>query len=147
MSLPLPPVRLGNTPCGRGVFALRSFEDQEIVGEIRGQLVHDPVYESDYCLDLGPSLSLEPAAPFCYVNHSCEPNCDWIINRRTEEDQDVPGPVVLLRAIRPIEPDAELTIDYAWPATTAIPCLCRSAVCRGWIVAEEELADIPAAGV
>src|SRR5688572_16932591 len=114
-------VRLGDTPCGRGVFSVRGLEDREIVGEIRGVLVYGSDYESDYCMELGPGLALEPAAPFCYLNHSCDPNCDWVVTRPDSEDRHVPDPQVLLRAIRAIEPGAELTIDYAWQAATAIP--------------------------
>jgi hypothetical protein len=46
---------------------------------------------------------------------------------------------VLIGARQAIQPGQELTIDYAWPANAAIPCLCQSKSCRGWIVAAKEL--------
>ena len=44
-----------------------------------------------------------------------------------------------LRAVLMHRPGDELTIDYAWEAEAAIPCLCAAENCRGWIVAIEEL--------
>ncbi len=63
------------TVCGRGLFAERSFAKNVPVGRVRGIIVDDNRYSSDYCVDAGGSLTLEPGAPFCYLNHSCEPNC------------------------------------------------------------------------
>ncbi len=80
---------------------------------------------------------LEPHAPFRYLNHSCEPNCefDWF------DDAGMNGDVapVYLIALRDIWPGEELTIDYNWPAISAVPCHCAAASCRGWIVSVDEL--------
>jgi hypothetical protein len=46
---------------------------------------------------------------------------------------------VWLQTLRPIATGEELTIDYCWPASSAIPCACPTSKCRGWIVNHEEL--------
>ncbi len=132
-----PAVRISHTPLGRGVFAVRRFRPQQVIGVIRGKVMDDPDYSSEYCMELGEGLSLEPAAPFRYLNHSCQPNCEifaW------ESDEPVPLDRLWLQALRPIEPGEELTIDYAWPADAAIPCACGAQTCRNWIVSPEQLA-------
>lgn len=139
-------VRLGDTPCGRGVFSLLPFAIREVIGVIRGTVIDDPDYESDYCMALDDRACLEPSAPFCYLNHHCDPNCEWYRSYAGAEDCLDGGPNsdarVLLRAIKPIRPGDELTIDYNWPADMAIRCRCQSANCRGWVVAANELADV-----
>lgn len=131
-----PAVRIGRTPMGRGVFALRRFRPQQVIGVIRGEVMDDPDYSSEYCMDLGEGRSLEPAAPFRFLNHSCQPNCEifaW------ESDEPVPQDCLWLQAVTAIEPGDELTIDYAWPAESAIPCICGAPACRNWIVSPEQL--------
>jgi len=39
-----------------------------------------------YCMDIGNGRVLEPHAPFRYVNHSCEPNCEFDWFDLTAED-------------------------------------------------------------
>jgi hypothetical protein len=129
-------VRIGLTPLGRGVFARRRFRPQQVIGVIYGRVIDDPGYVSDYCMELGDGLGLEPASPFRYVNHCCQPNCEifwW--------EAEVPEPRnrLWLQALTRIEPGDELTIDYAWSAEAAIPCKCGAAGCRGWIVSPEQL--------
>lgn len=137
-------VRIGRTPLGRGVFALRRFRAEQVIGVIRGQVIDDPGYTSNYCMELGEGRSLEPAAPFRYLNHSCEPNCELF---SWETDDPAPLDRLWLHALRPIEPGEELTIDYAWPADAAIPCGCGAGGCRGWIVAADERAQVKNAGI
>jgi len=74
--------------------------------------------------------------PFRYLNHSCQPNCELF---SWETDDSPPHVRLCLQSLMPIEPGKELTIDYAWPADAAIPCVCGAAGCRGWIVSQEEL--------
>lgn len=136
-------VRIGRTPLGRGIFACRRFRAEQVIGVVRGRVVNDPDYGSDYCIELGEGRGLEPAAPFRYLNHSCEPNCELF---SWEADEAASLGRLWLQALRPIEPDEELTIDYAWPVDAAIPCGCGAAGCRGWIVAAEELSALQGAG-
>lgn len=134
-------VRVGRVEYGRAVFAERRFRRGQTIGLVRGYVIDDPDYGSDCCIDLGAPLSLEPTAPFRYLNHSCAPNCEFLI---CEPDVAGVAPEVLLTATTTIAPGEELTIDYAWPANSAIPCLCRAANCRGWIVDPAELPLIAA---
>ena len=135
-------VCVGPSPVGRGVFARREFPQREVIGRIRGAIIRDAWYESDYCMAIDADSVLEPDSPFCYLNHSCAPNCAWFIAEEEDGESNRPDPQLLLYATRDIAAGDELTIDYAWPAERAIPCLCGAANCRGWIVASEETFQI-----
>ncbi len=134
-------VRVGRVPYGRGVFATRTFSRGELVAVIAGEVIDDADYSSDYCMDLGGTLSLEPGAPFRYINHSCEPNAQLFLVPPERPDDD-PVPVMILEAVRTIRPGDQVTIDYAWPAEHAIACHCRSSKCRGWIVDRDQLQEL-----
>ena len=131
-------VRVGRSRVGRGVFAERWFAELEVVGEVQGEIIADLDYESRYCMDLGDHRCLEPSAPFRYMNHSCQPNCElhWFDVGKAQGSVQHRMYVV---AIERIADGAELTIDYAWPASWAIPCRCGSEDCRHWIVKNEDL--------
>jgi hypothetical protein len=133
-----PAVELRDTLVGLGVFTRQRFRRYEIVGDVCGSIIYDAGYDSPYCMELGPGRVLEPQGVFRFINHSCEPNCE-IFYYRVEQPGDEPPDRLWLKALRPIQPGEELTIDYAWPAQRAIPCLCGAANCRGWIVALEEV--------
>jgi SET domain-containing protein len=70
-----------------------------------------------------------------FINHSCDPNCDAII----EEGR------IWIETIRNIAPGEELAYDYAYvleerhspAAKRRFPCHCGSAVCRGTILAKK----------
>lgn len=132
-------VRVGRTRLGRGVFAQKSYGEGEIVGEIQGRITEDPDYTSRYCYSMGDQRTLEPDAPFRFLNHNCQPNCHF-------EWYDIKCPAtgagdrrVFVLAMESIRPGEEFTIDYRWPATMAIPCRCGAEYCRGWIVDHDEL--------
>ena len=59
-------VRVGPATFGLGVFSLRSFSAQEVVGPIEGDIFDGDEYESDYCMALGENSALEPDAPFVF---------------------------------------------------------------------------------
>ncbi|HYW80224.1 MAG TPA: SET domain-containing protein-lysine N-methyltransferase [Thermoguttaceae bacterium] len=132
-------IRVEQTEVGLGVFAAREFFANEAIGHVLGTVVDDPRHGSDYCMELDEERGLEPAAPFRFVNHSCEPNSQLIHIESTREDGTPATTEIWVEAIRGIEPGEQVTIDYGWPADAAIPCRCRSANCRGWIVDEDEL--------
>jgi hypothetical protein len=122
------------------VYATRRFAADETIGRIWGDVVADPEYGSDYCIGMTDEVSLEPHAPFRYLNHCCQPNCTLAV---VDADQSESGePEVWLESLRAIQSGEQLTIDYAWPADAAIRCLCGSDACRGWVVAEEELGKL-----
>jgi len=144
MEHPAESIRVEETPIGRGVFATRVFKREEIIGEITGHLLDDPDYQSSYCIALEDDWSLEPDAPFRFLNHSCHPNCTLTYTMETPPTGGNPRPRVWLETIRPVQSGEQCTIDYAWPAEVAIPCQCGHPHCRGWIVAQEELSLVRA---
>ena len=137
-----PSIEIRETHVGKGVFAKRRFLVSQLVGTIDGQQFADPSYSSPYCFDLENGAVLEPAAPFRYVNHSCDPNCEIDLFDEDETNGEGPARSVILMACREIQVGEELTIEYNWDATNAIRCLCGAESCRGWIVAPEELEEL-----
>jgi hypothetical protein len=135
-------VRVGRTRTGKGVFARMNYRVHCIIGEIRGELIDDPDYGSDYCLDLEDGRQLEPTSPFRFLNHSCEPNCEFEFCDMADESTSGIQRRVFLLALRNIADGDELTIDYNWTAESAIPCRCRAPNCRRWIVRASQLARV-----
>ena len=131
-------VRIDDATYGFGVYATRSFDAGEMFAHVEGEVIDDPAYSSDYCIDLGEPLSLVPNAPFKFLNHSCEPNCELV---HYFDHNDI-NRGIWVETLRDIEPGEQLTIDYAWPADSAIPCLCGADKCRGWIVHPEEIHEV-----
>ena len=129
------------TPVGKGVFAIRNYPERSVIGEISGEIIHDPYGGSEYAIEVDAENSLEPHAPFRYVNHSCEPNCEFELLIDTAECGSE-RPILYLSALRNIYAGEQLTIEYNWPATSAIPCQCGASNCRGWIVCPTELDQV-----
>lgn len=134
-----PSVQVKRVDYGNGLFATRRFDQDEVIGEVQGRIIDDPHYSSDYCIDFTETESLEPDEPFCYINHSCDPNSQLVCCEVYDDQGNVLEITLIVEATREISPDEQITIDYAWPADGAVPCYCGSRNCRGWIVAEEEL--------
>ena len=130
-------VSIGETPVGKGVFSERSYPANAVIGEITGDVVKNCPSGSRYSFEIDDRTQLEPHAPFRYLNHSYEPNCEFDWFDEDGMNGDV-APVYLI-ALRDIWPGEELTIDYNWPAISAVPCHCAAASCRGWIVSVGEL--------
>ena len=66
-----------------------------------------------------------------YINHSCDPNCEAVI------DDDA----VLIEAVRPIQPGEELFIDYCLDLSDlaladAYQCRCGHPNCRGTMLGD-----------
>jgi hypothetical protein len=122
------------TVAGKGLFARKLFRKRQAIGHMKGKLITGDDYDPDYVVDMGDLGVLEPHAPFRYLNHSCEPNCELL-----EWETKKAPPQIWVHAIRTVRPSEQLTIDYGWPAESAIPCLCGSPTCRGWVVDQAEL--------
>ena len=135
-------VRVEETHVGKGVFAERSYPATAIVGEIKGRLVTGDQVTTEYTFDFENDLQLEPASPFRYVNHSCEPNCEFEIVDLPVEGNNVNRRAMYLIALENILPGQQFTISYNWPASAAIECHCGSDNCIGWIVCESELDQV-----
>ena len=131
-------VEVQETAVGQGLFATQRFGEEAIVGEVKGELIDDADYGSDYCMHLDDDAKLEPEGPFRFLNHSCQPNCELVI-WKTRKTGGVRCPRLWVQTLKGVKNGEELTIDYGWPADAAIPCLCQSARCRGWIVDAKEL--------
>lgn len=141
MEFPEQGVRVGPSPYGLGVFSTRSFAIRELLGPIRGTVMDDPDYESEYCMEVGGQKALEPDWPFRLVNHSCRPNCRLLELEADRVPEEPAGLGVLwLEVLRHIAPGDQITIDYGWPASVAVPCRCGCPECHGWIVASAERA-------
>ena len=128
-----------NTSVGKGVFAERAFPKNSVVGDITGVIIDDPNYGSDYSMCLGDGRSLEPGPPFRFLNHSCDPNCDYDWDDVEDPETGQVDREVYLVAKRDIFAGEQLTIDYNWPANCKIACKCGSDNCRGWVVSLDEL--------
>jgi uncharacterized protein len=129
--------RIGKSPLGRAVYARRQFRKGQKIGEIRGKVIDDPDHSSCYGIDLGPSRQLEPIAPFRFLNHSCEPNCE--IAYSEDDGEENSNLRLWVQAVSTIRLGDELVIDYGWPAQDAIECGCGANSCRGWVVSVKEL--------
>lgn len=133
-------VKIARTNTGLGVFTTRPYPQTAVIGEITGEVSRHNPLSTDYTFDLDDGVQLEPAAPFRYVNHSCDPNCefDW-----QEDNSGHPmSRRVWLVALRDIHTGEQLTIHYNWPAEYAMRCDCRSPLCVGWIVDPTQLAAV-----
>jgi len=125
-------LRIAETHVGKGVFARRRIASGVVLGEIRGPILDDHPEDSSYVMELPGGRLLDPAPPFRYVNHSCDPNCE--IFYWEAEPGEIEEERLWMQTIRPINAGEELLIDYCWPADAAIPCRCGALGCRGWIV-------------
>jgi SET domain-containing protein len=115
---------------GLGLKALRSFEVAEHLIEYTGQRIsNEETYGIDnrylfhlndkYCLD-GSSISNLAR----YINHSCCPNSQALLSHDEQR--------VTIEAIKPIEKDEEILIDYGeeYFNEYILPDGCRCAKCR-----------------
>jgi len=140
-------VEVRDTNIGKGLFAVRAYPAQAIIGEIRGDLIRSKNYGSSYAFEYDDGVMLEPLEPFRFVNHCCEPNCEFdLVEDPTESDvvtlvQRPKGRLYLI-SLRPIEKGEQFSIDYNWSAKHAIRCECGAVNCRGWVAAEEEIPNV-----
>ncbi|MGC4002987.1 MAG: SET domain-containing protein [Pirellulales bacterium] len=141
MAKKTPAVRIAPAAFGMGVYALKQFRRGQVIGEVDGTIVHDDNYTSRYCMELGNGQTLEPADPFRFINHSCEPNAELMYydpeTLRAEQSHLLNR--LFVQARRTIREGEELSIDYSWPADHAIACGCGARNCRKWIVDPDEL--------
>ena len=131
-------VRVVDTYLGKAVNSVRSYPTGSVIGEITGRVFDDDSGADEYTFDFD-GQSLEPVAPFRFLNHSCAPNCDFQILDIPATDNRPASRGLYLIAIEDIIAPQELTIEYNWPASFAIKCECNHPNCRGWIVDESEL--------
>ena len=116
----------------KGMFANQQIRSGEVVfikgGHIliREQLFSSAVINSYHPIDdeyfLGATSLEEEDGIKLYINHSCKPNCG------------LRGEITFV-AMRDIETDEELTIDYAFVDNEdyAFPCTCGECCCRSTV--------------
>ena len=112
---------------GRGLYSRRAFKGGELVFAMEGEMRHyisrtvEDAFRFENWLVIGKDLFLDPAAPYVYANHSCEPN----LGIRDALD---------FVALRDIAPNEQLTYDYSL-TTDELPwmmtCNCGLPYCRG----------------
>ena len=130
---------------GLGVFADATIKSGFAVGQVHGE-IKPADFRSHYCVDFAGAV-LEPVAPYRFLNHSCDPNCEfveWEIEDQLEialDETTQPNSVfeLWLHTLRDVQKGEELTIDYGWSWQFAIPCKCGARHCRGWICKLDEL--------
>ena len=130
--------------CGMGVFATAPVKKGRAVGRVLGERKPEG-FRSDYCVEFDGG-ALEPFAPYRFLNHSCDPNCEfieWQIDDQSlpQEEGSERKPIceLWIHALRDIQIGEELTVDYGWDWRAAIPCKCGSPNCRGWICKPEDI--------
>ncbi|MFK7768547.1 MAG: SET domain-containing protein [Mariniblastus sp.] len=136
-------VNVVDTHIGKGVYATRDYPSGAVIGEITGDMHANPYEGTDYTFEADDGHQLEPHEPFRYLNHSCLPNCefDWVHSPATGDSPASSG--LYLISVREIRAEEQFSIDYRWPASYAIPCQCKESVCRGWIVDQTQLDQLP----
>ena len=115
---------------GRGLFTKRGAHRGERICCVKGKKKimqnkskKDALANPDW-IGVSKRTWIDPAVPFKYLNHSCEPNTG--IKGR-----------VSMHALRDIQPDEELTIDYStteadtlWELAGGAQCRCGARNCR-----------------
>ena len=119
---------------GRGVFARRRFRRHQVIGQVKGSLLHEGKASGEHLVDADSGLCLDPDPPFRFLNHSCRPNAELIVYGSYAD----PPPEAFVVALRSIRDGEQILIDYAWNADVAERCLCGEDACRGWIVSPLE---------
>lgn len=130
---------------GRGVFATRRIRTGQVLTEYIGeQLTHeeaDARYDDSegrhhtFLFVVNDDIVLDARRrgnDAKYINHSCEPNCESVI----DDDR------VWIQSIKPIAPGTELVYDYRFEWDDSYDaddvryyaCRCGSAKCRGTIL-------------
>lgn len=120
---------------GKGLFAGRAFEFNEVVYQPRGRVVHAEDIDWDAIGKKGYDEFLQVGAweyfdgrsdpKFKYLNHSCDPNIGY---------KNLEGKVSFV-AIKPISRGEEITFDYSTTMFEELdeepmPCNCNSKNCR-----------------
>jgi len=125
-----------STDKGRGVYAARNIQKDEVILEFNGPYVKieslDGILRAvqDHLFNIGPDEYLIVREPGVYTNHSCNPNAGIVRD-------------VLLVAMRDIEKDEEITFDYSMITADGwtLECLCGSPSCRKIIGNYKDLPD------
>ena len=138
---------------GNGVFAIAPIAKGETVIEYKGRLITHKQADREYAdgADTGHTFLFTLNDSYIidanvggntarWINHSCDPNCEAVIEE--DEDEDPRKDKVLIQAIRDIRPGEELTYNYGItlevPHTPAMKklwaCRCGAPRCTGTLL-------------
>ena len=149
-------IRVGPSPIeGKGVFAKRMIPRGTRIIEYTGarrtleSLVADVASGLEpgvYLIHLHEGMLIDGSVDgndARFINHGCDPNCEMYLF----------GDRLYAYAMRDIEPDEELTFDYALNAPPGLavkngrakdyPCRCGSPNCRGTMLQQSRKSTIP----
>lgn len=113
-------------PRGVGVLTLRARRAGEVLHHFTGEVGAELRQHS---LQVAPGLHISGTRLIGYLSHACEPNCRLDMAAST------------LVALRDVEADVLLTIDYAQTEDVLyrqFACHCGAATCRRWITGRAE---------
>ncbi len=141
MTLPASPYRLEVRRSNidrNGCFAAEPIPADGLVGEYVGELIPaaeavrreaDPTRSSIFTFWLDDAWALDGLVggnQTIYLNHSCAPNVYCQVDPEAKR--------IFMYARRDLAAGEELTIDYAYDASTPLePCLCGTPECRGYL--------------
>lgn len=114
-----------------GYFANQSIPEKKLISLFEGRMSREKPKDCTYVTSHGPYyIDAAGKGNHMFLNHSCEPNCKLQELMRFEGNEGVPEVGII--AIRDIEKDEELTIDYGHDPVdlTFTNCLCGSPACR-----------------
>lgn len=109
--MPKKMLRVGRSKTGLGLFAVAEIAKGSIITEYRGRRISNKLAESRekhgarYMFELNSKWTVDGSPRWNlarYANHACRPNAE----------ADIVRGKILLRAIKRIRPDDEITYDY-----------------------------------
>jgi len=123
---------------GTGAFALTFIKSGTKIAGYEGERISKSEsarrceQENPYIFYLNENEDIDgdsPANPARFINHSCNPNCETLMEEKR----------IWIQAVRDIPPGGELTFNYGYDleAYRDHPCRCGAADCVGYIVSEE----------
>jgi SET domain-containing protein len=134
---------------GFGVFATRRIRVRQSLIDYEGRILTPAQVEARYdedaaddphtlLFDVGDGKRIDASLggnDARFINHSCDPNCE----------AELSGRVVSIRALRNIQPGAELTYDYSLQIENGASrarrslyaCRCSATACRGTMLDED----------
>jgi uncharacterized protein len=126
---------------GMGIFARHTIGQGAEICVLEGPIKRTSIYAETHpnWIGIGKDQWIDPKPPLDHINHSCEPNAAL-------------GEGLILRALRPIARDEEITMDYSTTEADFVwemACACGAPTCRKMLrsiqVAFENAPSPPAA--
>jgi hypothetical protein len=107
---------------GFGIFARKAVAADGDICRLEGPVKRTSIYTETHpnWIGIGKDQWIDPQPPLDHINHSCEPNAAL-------------GAGLILRALRPIARDEEITMDYSTTEADFVwemACTCGAPSCR-----------------